>query len=620
MTAQTQEEPPPVTTPAWEVPLPLSWSSTPPSFPVDALPETLGNYVKAKAQEVQTPVDLFAVPVLGVVAGAIGGRVRVKLRDGYEEPTNLFVVPVAPPSSRKSAAIMSCRVPLDEAERLIALNNEQGIRDATVQYDILAGRAAKAKEKAEKADTVSAIEDAQAAAREAAAAQPPTPTRLVIGDTTPERLGTLLCTHPCLAAISDEAGMLDSLAGRHAKKPNLDPILKAYTGARVDSETHVRGTEKSERPALTIVMSIQPFALDNILSGGEATGRGLTTRMLWALVPDIAGTRMWADSIPADKAITARYEKTIQDTTIFLVEAAKADKVEAAKADKDATPITLELDEDASKLIQEFHDEIEKSMRPDGPYGGGLIKEWVGKLTGTVGRIAAGLHVMSNPPPLIRKDDDGYVPPGQGAAGEYATKLGHIDKAAMSAAVKIGRYFLAHANVVFGREAPHSKEARELMAWLKTWLTDQNAKTFKVRDVQRNGPSHLRLAADLTPVLAHLVHLGHIRQTQEGPYEVYDEAKNAATPATAATTSSDKAVSAGQTVSKPGREVSQGSATPATESARGARVNPRLSQVSQAAATADSAPRGAATSANGRLSQVSQVSQPFRAEPATASA
>jgi putative DNA primase/helicase len=571
----------------WDEPLPLGWSASLPGFPVDALPPVLSRYIVAKSAEVQTPTDLFAAPVLGVVAAAIGGRVRVELRPGYEEPTNLFVVPVAPPSSRKSAAVIASRAPLDEAEQLVRAERAPGILDATVRYQVLSKRASTAREAAEKAGTDEALAEAQAAARDAADAEPEQAPRLVIGDTTPEKLVSLLCTHGRLACISDEAGMLDSLVGRHSKKSNLDPLLKAYTGARIDSETHIRGSERSDRPALTLVMSIQPFALEQIVRGGETAGRGLTTRMLWALVPDIAGTRWWANSVPAPEAVTTAYRTLVVNVATYM-----------AMVNEE---ITLHLDERAAKLIGEFHDRVERLMTPGEEYGAGLIKEWAGKLTGTVGRIAAGLHVIANPPTLSRGAFGG-ITPEHWAPGE-------VDEAAMVTAIRIGDYFLAHAAAVFGGEAPHAKSGRELL----TWLLSRDLVTFKIRDVLRKGPSHLRKADALAPVLAHLTQLGWIKQTPDGAYVMHPNAKSAATAATRATDGPEGHVSAGQGDSTTSARWSRPPATPATGRPAAKLPADRLSQPSRSPATSNPAPREAAASANAGVSHVSHVSQPVSA-------
>src|SRR5689334_19138749 len=109
---------------AWDEPLPLGWSGNLPDFPTEAFPPVLARYVHGLALELQVGEDLPGTLVLGALAACIGGKVRVRRnrrqpgrnRKGWIEPTNLFVVPVLPPGSRKSATLGTVWRPITEAE------------------------------------------------------------------------------------------------------------------------------------------------------------------------------------------------------------------------------------------------------------------------------------------------------------------------------------------------------------------------------------------------------------------------------------------------------------------------------------------------------------------------
>lgn len=73
-----------------------------PTFPVDAFPPAIRDYVLAVAETTQTPVDMAATAALAVLALCQQGKYRIKGKDDWIEPLNLFTVIVAESSERKS--------------------------------------------------------------------------------------------------------------------------------------------------------------------------------------------------------------------------------------------------------------------------------------------------------------------------------------------------------------------------------------------------------------------------------------------------------------------------------------------------------------------------------------
>ena len=90
--------------PKWEPPI-LFTQHTLPTFPVDAFPLEIRDDVLAVAETTQTPVDMAATAALAVLALCQQGKYRIKGKDDWIEPLNLFTVIVAEPSERKSAVI-----------------------------------------------------------------------------------------------------------------------------------------------------------------------------------------------------------------------------------------------------------------------------------------------------------------------------------------------------------------------------------------------------------------------------------------------------------------------------------------------------------------------------------
>src|SRR5262245_57109329 len=73
----------------WDDPLPLDSHLPVPPFPVDLLTPWLGQFVAAEAQATQTPPDLAAMLSLAHAGAAVAGKIRVQIREGWAEPTNI---------------------------------------------------------------------------------------------------------------------------------------------------------------------------------------------------------------------------------------------------------------------------------------------------------------------------------------------------------------------------------------------------------------------------------------------------------------------------------------------------------------------------------------------------
>ena len=81
----------------WDMPIPFAQRELP-VFLIDALPETIRNYVVAVSESTQTPVDMSASAALAILALCQQGKFRIRGKADWTEPLNLFLVIVAEPS------------------------------------------------------------------------------------------------------------------------------------------------------------------------------------------------------------------------------------------------------------------------------------------------------------------------------------------------------------------------------------------------------------------------------------------------------------------------------------------------------------------------------------------
>ena len=431
----------------WEPPAPLGRGSPAPTFPVQALPESLAIFVEAEAAATQTPPDLAGILVLSVLAAAAGGLAEVQVRFGWREPLNLFTAVGMPPGSRKSAVFRDVTRPLMDLERELVAAKAPAILEAGTarkvadraadQAQTVAGKAA-----AEQAEA--ALADAIAAANRAAGIQVPAMPRLLADDATPEALASLLAEQGGrLALLSPEGDVFDMMAGRYAQGsgPNLGVYLKGHAGDLLRIDRKGRPPEHVDRPALTLGLAVQPEVLRQIADRPGFRGRGLLARFLWSLPASTVGRRQ-VGAAPVPAGVRERYETAVKALARSLLDQAEAGRL--AGVDQ---PMAIPLGPEAAAVLLDLERELEPRLHPE---TGDLahVEGWAAKLAGATARIAGLLH-------LAEHLHDGW---GQPVGGET-----------MRAALAVTRYLVGHALAVFdvmGAD-PALADARYLLDWIE---------------------------------------------------------------------------------------------------------------------------------------------------------
>ena len=313
--------------PADEAPIPLTDNTIDiPPFPVDALPDTFSWLVAELAEATQTDPAMAATCVLSALSTCAGGHATIEARAGWVEPLVLFTSVIARPGERKSAVQQAVTAPLQTAETEMSfageidrLTQQDKYETAKRKADTLARSAATAAaKKAAKeaardalADNASddekkaAAEAVEAAQKEVAAADQaaqdarealraitvPAVPRLLADDATPEAVATLLADHDGrIAILSTEGGIFETIAGRYARKPNLDVFLKGHASDPIRVDRQGRPAQHIPRPALTVGLMVQPRVIETIADNADFVGRGLLARFLYAMPGSKSGT------------------------------------------------------------------------------------------------------------------------------------------------------------------------------------------------------------------------------------------------------------------------------------------------------------------------------------------
>lgn len=377
-TAQTHEWPPLISLDAPDLP----------HLTGDELPEWAGSFALALAKSTETPLELPVAMVLATCATATARRYKVRVRDGYFEPTNLWLAAALTPGNRKSSVQSAAAAPLLSWERTVAKDLEPEIKRITSEVKTVQTRIAVLRANAAKSKSVIEGERMakEAAELEATIPEIPRTPQLWTSDATPERLGTILADNgERMAWLSSEGGVFDLLSGRYSGGiPNLDLVLKAHSG---DAERVDRGSRPPvflRQPLLSIGLSPQPDVLRGLATKPGFRGRGLLGRFLYFLPPSPLGYRtLESHGIP--QPVEANYHAGVY---------AILDKPALKNDAGEETLRVICLSSEAYAEWLAFAKHIETSMRPNANFE--HATDWAGKAPGAAARLAGVMHVVEH--------------------------------------------------------------------------------------------------------------------------------------------------------------------------------------------------------------------------------
>lgn len=432
--------------PCWDPPIPIPQHVLP-TFPTDEL-GALAPWVRAQAASLNVSDDLLALSALGAISTSLGGRVRIHIKDGWEdENVCLYLLGLADSSARKTPALDAASAPL--RERIGELReelrsgveeNEQLIR--ITEQEMAAVERSVAQGKAEKADA-HAVLDTLRELRE----QPALPKALV-GDVTLEALGKVMGENGGrMGLLESEAGFFKACAGLYGNgRADITLVLKAYSGTGHEIDRVGRGHTWMAKTALTLTLIIQPGVVEHLEKDNpEFKSSGFLNRFLYALPTPMPPGSFDTPGVP--QSIGQDYCDRIR---------ALVDHVWTAE-----TIRTLQLTQGARKRFAEFYNQTEQ----DKVDGGRLhdISEWAGKLCGQVARLAACLALY---------DDHG---------------ASEISEDAMLRALALAPYLVAHARAAFALMSRDGDGGRKLLRDILDRLPqlladDMTVTTRKIRE------------------------------------------------------------------------------------------------------------------------------------------
>lgn len=464
-----RQEPPPAKEPEspatdWEPPVPFDTVHTM-DFPIGALPGPVEAFVEQLAESTQTPEEMGGILSLGVLATAFQSRYTVEITPDWVEHLCLFTVAVAPPAERKSAVIAALTKPLWEYEAERREMEAAEVAQNQAKRAVLEKAYESAKTMAAKGGNEDKRLEALDLAAQLATFQDIHPFRLVVDDTTPEKLVAIMEEQGgSLTVASAEGGVFDSMAGRYDRAANFDVYLKGHNGEPITVDRIGRGPNSIKSARLSMILTIQPQVLQGLMDNATFRGRGLCGRFLYAVCKSKVGHRGITPPPMTDKART--------DYNQFI---------HRILSNQGSGVVRLSPEADAVRIAYQGY--IEKKLGPDGEWY--FMGDWGGKLVGAMVRIAALLHLSSFP---------ADVP----VSGEI-----------MTAATSIAEFLASHAEAAYQAMGGDDGLSDAKYLWKKIYATGLDE--IKKRDLFRYTQGKFKRAEDMEEPLKTLEEYGYIR-------------------------------------------------------------------------------------------------------------
>jgi hypothetical protein len=275
-----------------------------------------------------------------------------------------------------------------------------------------------------------ADEDAKAEDR----GEEPVPIRLFTTNATPAGLRELAAASgERIGIVSAEGGIFEELAGRYDRVPDLDLVLAGWNGEPYAADRATKPVPPMHCPVLTFCLTAQPAVLRELAHKPSFRDRGLLARFLYGLPADVVGKRR-NERLAVPDEVREAYQGNMAALIAGLYH---TDRLEWS------------LGEAAYQLFHDAEQEIEPKLARGGEYGGNDgMREWASKYMGQVLKLAGLLHAAGHAP-------DNHP--------------GRISEQTMRNALRLGEYFLAHAEAAFGlmRTDPLAQDAEAVLDWVR---------------------------------------------------------------------------------------------------------------------------------------------------------
>lgn len=491
--------------PDYEEPIPFKTYPVP-EFPTEIFPGWLKAWVEGEAAATETPVDMAGLLAFGILSTVSAKRLVVQVADQWREPVNIYCLVALPTGNLKSPVFSHARDPIEAYRDDHLAEWREAYQIDSSRYDVAAQALKRAKDEAAKAPgdkRDEALAEVDRLARELERTRKPFMPRFTADNVTPEKLTSLLAEQRGrIAVLSAEGGFFSILQGRYSEgMPDLDTVLKGYSGELIQTDRQSRASEFIRNPALTICLAIQNQVLDGLTENEEFRERGLLARFFYSVPHSLVGYRK-LEAEPVNAAVRDAYQSHVR--AILQLPEAEVEQT------GELVPVVVTLTEVGKAMLTEFRKKLEPRLRDDGDLA--PIRDWCSKAHGALLRIAGLLHMAESIQPGAKA-----IPPV-------------IADETLDKAIRLMEYLIPHALAAYGRmdQDPAVELAERILTWVKSSSRRKGCEKegldsayFTRRQTHRHLNSSIRKVEELDAPLKLLAAHGYIRpldrQEKDGP-------------------------------------------------------------------------------------------------------
>ncbi len=438
-------------------------------FPVDTLPKTIREFVTAAAKAIGCDVSYLVLPVLSVLAAAIGNTHRLQLKRSWNEPAIIWTAIIGESGTMKSPALDLAVSPVKHRQSRALLRyrddmQEYEVRQAVYDRDLNHWRRSK-----KGGDPPQKPEE-------------PIAERFWCDDQTVEALAPLLQNQPrgLLMAKDELAGWWNSFDQYRSGKGGDSARWIEMFGGRAMQTDRKTGPKLIyvPRAAISIAGGIQPGILRRCLTQTHRES-GLAARVLMAYPP--RRPKRWTDNdVPVH--VADAYGSVVDRLYSLSM---------ATDADGEDVPTQILMAAEAQREMIDFvnrHGEEQLAMYGD------LSSAW-SKLEGYAPRLALVIHLT------------------RWASGE-AIDRNTVDVQSVQSAITMVRWFSQETRRIYSMldESETEGEYRRLVEWI-----ENKGGSVTAREVQQ-GHRRYRTAEEADTALCELQEagIGHWEPTPRG--------------------------------------------------------------------------------------------------------
>ncbi|MEJ6578438.1 MAG: DUF3987 domain-containing protein [Akkermansiaceae bacterium] len=354
--------------------------------PLPELPAILRDLITETCKSTLVPPSLAIVPALGVLAGSLGGGVRIHRGGGKHTLPNLFLIAIAKSGTGKGQASNLIAKPLHAAiaER-VELWNTQDLPQIKAELRITERRLKAAEKEGQENPTPENIRalaelESKKAELEKEVGRSPS---FIVDNVTSEALALKLESQPGEAALafSPEArGAASVMLGRYTGGQTDEALyLAAFSNEPYPYNRIGRPPVEIHQPSLSVTWMIQPDKAAELFDKADLTEGGLLPRFL------ITDTHAEPEDEPEnphtpDEAITTRWKALIELALDYR--------------EKAVSPITIETEAEAREIFRTYTNASKARAKSNGDLAD--LSSFPVRWGEQAWRLAVSLHVATH--------------------------------------------------------------------------------------------------------------------------------------------------------------------------------------------------------------------------------